>query len=128
MLTIRLLKTRMSTVNDLYGLTETADGVTFYVNTTDWAVVHYSINAAGQLNVGMEQTGSRNELTLDGLSEGDSISYWFTYNTSTGAVDTDSQTHTLGEAGSSSDSAARQAYEGLGEGDREAVIRFIESL
>lgn len=95
---------QMSTVNDLYGLTETADGVTFYVDTTDWAVVHYSINTAGQMNVGMEQTGNRNEWTLDGLSEGDSISYWFTYNTSTGAVDTDSQTHTLGEAGSSSDS------------------------
>ncbi|WDD97047.1 di-heme oxidoredictase family protein [Thalassomonas actiniarum] len=75
-----------------FGITQNATtSVTFYVNTNDWAIVHYQVNGAGQLNVQMTDNGSRNEYTVTGLAPGDSIDYWFTYNTPTGAIDTPPQ-------------------------------------
>ena len=85
--------------SSLYGLTETgADSIEFFVNTTAWADVHYTVNGGGQLNVRMTQTGSRNVHTLSGLSIGDVINYNFTYWDTDGnfAVDTDWESHTFG--------------------------------
>ncbi|WP_449301153.1 di-heme oxidoredictase family protein [Pseudoalteromonas fenneropenaei] len=80
-----------------YGVAQLdASSVQFYVNTSDWADVHYRVNGGGQQNVRMVIAGGRNTLTLSNLTTGDSIEYWFTYQTSTGAVDTSAQTFTLG--------------------------------
>jgi len=65
--------------------------VTFYVNSDDWAIVHYSVNNGNQLNVGLSNNGVRNELTITGLNVGDVINYSFTYSTGNGAIDTPAQ-------------------------------------
>ncbi|WP_281557066.1 di-heme oxidoredictase family protein [Thalassomonas sp. RHCl1] len=79
-------------VQNEFGISQTvSDSVTFYVNTSDWAIVHYQVNGGGQLNVTMTQTGTRNEYTVTGLNPGDFLDYFFTYNTPTGALDTPAQ-------------------------------------
>lgn len=74
-----------------------ASTLNLYINTTDWADIHYTINNGGQQNVRMQVAGGRNVHTLTGLSSGDLISYWFTYlQPSGGATDTTIQTYTMG--------------------------------
>nr|WP_242523869.1 glycosyl hydrolase [Microbulbifer salipaludis] len=64
----------------LWGLAEAGEGQgILFLNTTGWADAHYRINAGAQLNVRMQQTGIRNEWVLEGLSEGDQVSVFFTY-------------------------------------------------
>jgi len=65
-----------------------ANSVTFYVDTTDWAIVHYNINGGAQQNVTMAVVNGRNALTVSGLNAGDWVDYTYTYNTPTGAKDT----------------------------------------
>jgi len=65
------------------------DSIVFYVNSTDWADIHYRLNGAGQQNYRMHQVNGRNERTLDNLVVGDIIDYSFTYNRSGGAVSTE---------------------------------------
>ncbi|WDE09838.1 di-heme oxidoredictase family protein [Thalassomonas haliotis] len=78
-----------------FGIEQNSAGtVTFYVNTSDWAIVHYRVNNNGQQNVTMVSAPAAGDIkvyTLEGLNQGDSIDYWFTYNTPTGAVDTPPQ-------------------------------------
>ena len=62
------------------------NAVTFYVNTIGWADVHYRLNGAGQQNLRMQNSGSRNTYTLGNLSNGDQISYNFTYLQDNGPV------------------------------------------
>ncbi|WP_462164071.1 di-heme oxidoredictase family protein [Pseudoalteromonas xiamenensis] len=79
-----------------YGITQTSkSSAEFFVNTTDWADVHYRVNGGGQQNVRMVVGGGRNTLSLDSLQNGDTVEYWFTYQTSSGAVDTSVKTFTL---------------------------------
>ena len=80
------------------GLTQTSDSsVTFYVNSSAWADVHYIVNNNVQQNFRMTFTGGQNIKALTGLTQGDNISYWFTYLTSGGPlIDTPMQTHTMG--------------------------------
>ena len=62
------------------GLTVTgADSIEFFVNTPDWADVHYIVNGGGQQNVRMTQSGGKNTWPLTGLSNGDVVDYSFTY-------------------------------------------------
>ncbi|MEH6396615.1 di-heme oxidoredictase family protein [Pseudoalteromonas sp.] len=85
------------------GLEQAAqDSLTFYVNTTGWADVHYTVNGGGQQNVRMQVINGRNELTLTGLVTGDIVSFWFTYLQADGLVtDTVAQTYTLSDSSSS---------------------------
>jgi hypothetical protein len=63
-----------------WGITELEGGqVTVYLNTTDWADIHYKVNNGGQQNVRMTQTSIRNERIVSGLSDGDTLLFWFTY-------------------------------------------------
>ncbi|WP_051235533.1 carbohydrate-binding domain-containing protein [Marinimicrobium agarilyticum] len=81
-----------------YGVSQvSASEAEFYVDTSAWADVHYSINGGSQLNVRMTQEGSRNVYRVTGLSAGDTLSYHFTYwNPDTGsAVDTAPQTFVM---------------------------------
>ncbi|EAR08441.1 glycoside hydrolase family 16 protein [Reinekea blandensis] len=64
-----------------------------FLNTSDWADVHYTVNNGGQINVRMEQLGSKNVLTLYDLNPGDVIEYNFTYWTGDYAVDTAKTTY-----------------------------------
>ena len=73
-----------------------SDSLTFYVNSTGWADVHYLINGGGQQNVRMQVINGRNELTITGLAPGDVVSFWFTYLQNNGVVtDTAEQTYTF---------------------------------
>jgi len=56
-----------------------SDSAALFVNTTDWADAHYTINQGGQLNVRMVQQNGRNEWVVDGLSDGDRIDVFYTY-------------------------------------------------
>ena len=74
------------------------NSVLFYVNTSGWADVHYTLNNSGQQNFRMANNGSRNTFALASLSSGDVISYWFTYLSDDGPViDTSAQTHTMSD-------------------------------
>ncbi|WP_230390396.1 di-heme oxidoredictase family protein [Reinekea sp. G2M2-21] len=75
------------------------DRVVFYVNTNDWADVHFRLNSAGQQNHRMQQTNGRNEWVLTNLSVGDSISYSFTYQKTNGAVNTATSQYTISATG-----------------------------
>ncbi|CAM4006031.1 glycoside hydrolase family 16 protein [Pseudoalteromonas byunsanensis] len=65
--------------------------IRFYVNSNQWADVHYQINGGVQQNVRMNMNSGQNELVINGLNIGDEISYWFTYLKPNGAVDTKEQ-------------------------------------
>jgi hypothetical protein len=63
-----------------YGLVSLADGnAILYLNTTDWADAHFTINQGGQQNIRMTQNGARNEYNLNGLNHNDSVTVYFTY-------------------------------------------------
>ncbi len=80
--------------DQLFGVEMSSESsLTFYVNTPGWAVAHYIVNGGGQQNVSMQQTGTRNELLVSGLDDGDTVEYFFTYELETGgAVDSAWQT------------------------------------
>jgi CxxC motif-containing protein (DUF1111 family) len=56
-----------------------ADSAEFFVNSNSWADIHYKINGALQQNVRMTQSGGRNTLALNGLTNGDVVDYNFSY-------------------------------------------------
>jgi hypothetical protein len=66
------------------------------VKHTTWVDVHYRINNRGQLNVRMVLNPSTNRYahTADGLSPGDAIDYWFTYDADGLAYDGDWHVYT----------------------------------
>ena len=90
------------------------DTAEFFVNTTAWADIHYSLNGGGQQNVRMIQTGSRNIFNLTGLNEADQVSYNFTYFDTEGnfAVDTENEIY-IHSGGASLDSD----NDGVADGD-----------
>ncbi|MBN8430392.1 thrombospondin type 3 repeat-containing protein [Microbulbifer salipaludis] len=72
-----------------YGVRQTsANTAEFFVNSDYWAIVHYSVNGGAENNVSMVQASGINTYSVTGLQAGDQLTYWFTYNTPTGAVDT----------------------------------------
>ncbi|MFT7559713.1 MAG: CxxC motif-containing protein (DUF1111 family)/predicted lipoprotein with Yx(FWY)xxD motif [Flavobacteriales bacterium] len=75
-----------------------ADSSEFFVNTAAWADIHYIINNGGQLNMRLTQSGGRNALVLNGLSDGDIVEYNYTYWDADGnrAIETAWQAHTHG--------------------------------
>lgn len=83
------------------GVVQDSDNsVYFFVNTPDWADVHFIVNGGGQQNVRMQNTGGINIFNLSNLSSGDEIVYWFTYLQATGgAIDTAQQTFYVGDGG-----------------------------
>ncbi|NOK19071.1 di-heme oxidoreductase family protein [Corallococcus carmarthensis] len=62
-----------------YGVTPSGSSALFYVDTTDWADIHYKLNDGLQQNIRMTVTGGRNQYTVTGLSNGNYIDYFFTY-------------------------------------------------
>lgn len=62
-----------------YGVTPSGASAIFYVDTTDWADIHYKLNDGQQLNIRMTVTGGRNQYTVTGLSAGSYIDYSYTY-------------------------------------------------
>lgn len=90
----------------------------FYVESADWADIHYILNTQGQQNFRMYTANGRQEWQLDGLANGDQVQYSFTYNTPQGAVDTPWQTYThTGGGGSSSSSSSSGGSSGGGSFD-----------
>ncbi len=79
------------------GLDQISDSsVTFYVNSNAWADVHYTVNAGGQQNFRMTNSGGQNTKTISGLSSGDVLVYWFTYLSDEGPViDTALESYTM---------------------------------
>ncbi|RKG99866.1 thiol oxidoreductase [Corallococcus sp. CA053C] len=62
-----------------YGVTPSGSSAIFYVDTTDWADIHYKLNNGQQLNIRMAVTGGRNQYTVTGLVAGNFIDYNYTY-------------------------------------------------
>jgi CxxC motif-containing protein (DUF1111 family)/beta-glucanase (GH16 family) len=87
-------------ISSTTGIEQDSDSsVTFYVNSSAWADVHYILNSNGQQNFRMTFSADRNTKTLTGLSTGDEITYWFTYLTANNEViDTTQQVYTMGVA------------------------------
>ncbi len=76
------------------GLRESAaDALEFVVNTPSWADVHYRINGGAEVTVRMTQSDGQNTFLLDGLGEGDSVGYAFTYLADGEEVASDWMTH-----------------------------------
>lgn len=83
-----------------------SNSATAYVNDSKWTDIHYSVNGGGQQNVRMTQSGSQATYTINGLNNGDTVKYWFTYcNTSGNVKDTESYTYTHGTSSSGSGSS-----------------------
>lgn len=62
------------------GVTQLAAGTAeFFVNTSDWADLHYTVNGGSQINVAMAQNAGRNTYSVSGLTSGDVLEYSFTY-------------------------------------------------
>ena len=79
------------------GLKKTGNNLLFYVNGATFADLHYKINGGGQLNVAMTNTGGGNfTYPVQGLQQGDTVEYFFTYNPGNGALDTPWQTYVHG--------------------------------
>ncbi|WP_166113905.1 di-heme oxidoredictase family protein [Pseudoalteromonas sp. Z9A5] len=73
--------------NEQFGIEISSQtSITFFVNTSDWADVHYILNSDNQHNARMIINGSRNTRTLTGLSNGDIIKYSYTYLDESGAA------------------------------------------
>ncbi|KJZ03426.1 di-heme oxidoredictase family protein [Pseudoalteromonas piscicida] len=90
------------------------DTLTFYVNTTGWADVHYRVNGGVQQNVRMQVINGRNELTISGLAVGDAVSFWFTYLQEDGTVvDTAEQAYILSESSAGNDSDGDGVNDGI---------------
>lgn len=86
-----------------YGITQTGtDSVVFYVDSAEWADVHYILNGEAQQNFRMVAANGRLEWPLDSLNGGDVIQYFFTYYNPPGAVDSPWATYTHGSGGGSS--------------------------
>lgn len=82
---------------------------TAFVNDSKWADIHYTVNGGAQQNVRMTQSGSKATYTINGLSSGATVKYWFTYSDNSGFVrDTQSYTYTH-NAGSSSNSGSNNS-------------------
>ncbi|MDO3388489.1 di-heme oxidoredictase family protein [Gilvimarinus sp. SDUM040013] len=82
-----------------YGIGEPGAGsLEFYLNTADWADLHYTVNGGGQINVAMMQASGRNTYSANGFSSGDVIDYSFTYWNANlaGAVDSPWASYTVG--------------------------------
>jgi Beta-1,3-glucanase len=62
--------------------------------------VHYLVNGAGQQNFRMTQSGSTWTRTVDQLSNGTVLTYWFTYEKNGPQYDTPQFTYTQGSGGS----------------------------
>ncbi|WP_128660015.1 family 16 glycosylhydrolase [Paenibacillus sp. 598K] len=79
------------------GIRKTGDNLLFYVNGATFADLHYKVNGGGQLNVAMTPTGGGNyTYPVQGLQQGDTVEYFFTYNPGNGALDTPWQTYVHG--------------------------------
>ena len=84
------------------------NSATAYVNDSSWVDIHYSVNGGGQQNVRMTQSGTTAQYTINGLNNGDTVSYWFTYCNTNGYVqDTAaySYTHSAGSSSSGGSSS-----------------------
>jgi len=83
------------------GVAESGNTATIWfksnVNTT-WVDVHYSLNGGGQQNVRMtySSANARYEQPVSGVSAGNTLSYFFTYNNGNPAYDTPSTSYTIG--------------------------------
>ncbi len=80
-----------------YGIIRTSDTTAvLYVNTTDWADVHFIVNGGPQQNIRMTTTATRNEFEVSGLTAGDQVEFFFTYWNADlpGAVDSPWETYT----------------------------------
>jgi CxxC motif-containing protein (DUF1111 family) len=62
-----------------YGVQPSGNSAIFFVETTSWADIHYTLNTGGQLNVRMTVTNGKNQYTVSNLIAGDVINYNFTY-------------------------------------------------
>jgi len=83
-------------VLELFGASQLdSQTVEFFVNTSEWADVHFIKNGGGQLNHRMIQNGGRNTFEVDGLVSGDQLIYWFTYLDPDTNLAFDTQTQTL---------------------------------
>lgn len=79
--------------NALFGVQSSGEqAAVLFVNTSDWADVHYRLNGGGQQNIRMTQTGSQNIYTINGLNSGDQIEVFFTYWDANGGFAVDSET------------------------------------
>lgn len=77
-----------------------------YVNNSKWVDIHYTVNGGAQQNVRMNQSGTKATYTINGLSNGSTVKYWFTHcDTSGYTKDTSSYTYTH-KSGSSSSSGS----------------------
>lgn len=96
-----------------YGiLSSSSSEVTFYVNNAGFADLHYTVNDGGQINVGMNNTSgtSNYTYTVSGLSAGDTIKYFFTYQPlNEGALDTQWYTYTVPSSGTVTSTEAAEA-------------------
>lgn len=82
--------------DEVCGLKRTDGTVEFYVNGATFADLHYKVNGGGQVNVGMQSDGNGNyTYAVTGLSTGDTIEYFFTYNPGNGALDSQWETFVL---------------------------------
>lgn len=80
------------------GVKKTGNNLSFYVNGASFADLHYKVNNGGQINVAMNTTTGSGNYTypLNNLQQGDTVSYFFTYNPGQGALDTAWFTYTHG--------------------------------
>ncbi|MEO1083864.1 MAG: di-heme oxidoredictase family protein, partial [Acidobacteriota bacterium] len=81
-----------------------ADSIEFFVKTSAWADVHYTVNGGPQQNVRMVLAGGVNTHAVGGLTAGDVVSYNFTYWDTTGNFAVDTATETYTHAGAPADS------------------------
>jgi beta-glucanase (GH16 family) len=86
-LAVMLLATRAYAADSGYTVSSPSS-VQFFVNGASWADVHYQINGGVQLNVRMTASGANHTYGVSGLSNGNTVRYFFTIGLSTGAVDT----------------------------------------
>jgi len=69
-----------SSISELYGVSSVSNSsLEFFVNTDEWADVHYTKNGGGQRNHRMTQADGVNTFQVSDLETGDQIIYWFTY-------------------------------------------------
>jgi len=83
--TVQVTKTGTTTAKIVFTPTTSA----LYVD------VHYTINAGQQLNLRMTQNGSAWEYTVSGISTGQALKYWFTYEKSGPQYDSPEYTYTM---------------------------------
>jgi len=75
-----------------------------YVNGATWADAHYKINNGTDINIRMDvDSNGQNTLVINGLNDGDVISYWFTIYTTYATDVTGFADYTHSSEGSSTD-------------------------